>query len=115
MSEEIKDLGLDDDDEDEALPVVDLDGTPLPGQRMSKKMRKRERRRAREHKGNTKVADIATARDQVVAEAQGQATFTGPDSEEWRTELGAGNRGKAIAALTSDKLTHNAGSGFGLA
>jgi hypothetical protein len=98
-------------DLDEGLPILDPDGEvaataeiELPGPRP----------RRRNLKGNTKAANADIARAAALREATGRAepevAGTG-----WRDHLKAGERGKASSALVKDGLTHNAGSGFGLA
>lgn len=61
-------------------------------------------------KGNTKRGDAATKRTATVALAQAKGR-TEPD--QWREELAAGDRGKAIGTLSNTSLTHDSGHGFG--
>lgn len=63
-------------------------------------------------KGNTKTALAPAARTEVIAAATGRTT---PQPEDWREQLGQGERGKAIGALTRSSHTHNSDSGFGAA
>lgn len=104
----------DDDDEDVPLPVISANGTVLAAPVVERKrgLRKRQPNLGRRYKGNTKAGDASMKRDQVMREAKGTVM---KDPDEWRDQLGQGDRGKAGAALYSTELTHNAGSGFGLA
>lgn len=105
----------DDDDEDEALPVLTPEGAPAEAESSTKRKRRRRAKAAEPRKGNTKTADLSAARSQNVAQAQGKTTFADPGDGDWRQDLGNKDRGKAASKLTSGKLTHNSGSGFGLA
>lgn len=67
----------------------------------------------RKHKGNVKAADQEMARQQATNAATGKTPD--PPNDEWREQLAVGERGKAISQLTDTELTHNSGSGFGLA
>jgi hypothetical protein len=70
-------------------------------------------RRERKLKGNTKMVDAQQARAATMRDAQGIGEV--PVASDWREQLAAGDKGKAISSLTDGGLTHNAGSGFGLA
>jgi hypothetical protein len=106
--EELEEFVYDDDD-DEPLPVISADGPVLsPGRPKRQRVRIAPRRR---HEGNTKVAEAPQKRAAVLAEAKGQG-LRAPD--EWREELAAGSRDKAVAAIPQG-LTHGASSGFGIA
>lgn len=119
-----EDLDFDEDDDDEPLPVLTPEGLPVPGALESNKQRrKRVKRQATEPgsvapKGNTKIGDARVKRGTTISEAQGRATFTEPgaaDENDWRDDMAVGERGKAASKLSSGRLTHNSGSGFGLA
>ena len=66
----------------------------------------------RKRRGNTKIAEAEGARAQASQVAAGR--LMEPKSD-WRDHMAVGERGKAISKLTDGELTHNAGSGFGLA
>ncbi len=89
--------------EDAGATVWDED-KPKPARRMPKL--------GRRHKGNTKAEEAPAARQAAVATATGR--LLEPTSD-WREKLAAGERSKAISDLTDTDLTHNSGSGFGLA
>lgn len=73
---------------------------------------RRKLRRWEPPKGNVKTGDLAAARTSNIERATMKAR---PEPDEWREQLAAGDRSKAISSLASPKLTHNSGSGFGLA
>jgi hypothetical protein len=121
MSDDDLDEFDDDEDEDEELPVIGPDGSPqtrvLAESRAERKARRFRGKGGSDpgRRGNTKTADLPAARSRNVAEAQGKTTFTDPGGEDWRDQLANKERGKAASTLTSGKMTHNSGSGFGLA
>ena len=67
---------------------------------------------ARRQRGNTSSEDLGAARAAALREAQGRGFI---DPSEWAEQLEAGDRTRASSALGRSELTHNAGSGFGLA
>lgn len=97
------------EDEEEELAVIQA-----PGAALEEAAAKRRRARAvpERPKGNTSREEAPAARARLMAEATGRA-HREPDA--WREQLAAGDKGKAVATLTSRRLTHNAGTGFGLA
>jgi hypothetical protein len=105
------------DDDDEALPVLTPEGVPIAGTEAKPKRRRRPRGSdvGGGRHGNTKTADLDAARSRTIADAQGKTSFADPEGDDWREQLGNKDRGKAASTLTSGKLTHNSGSGFGLA
>jgi hypothetical protein len=66
----------------------------------------------RRRRGNTRIEEAEGARAQASQVAAGR--LMEPKSE-WREDMVTGERGKAISKLTDGELTHNSGSGFGLA
>jgi hypothetical protein len=88
----------------------DLDGTPIVEDSVPFRP---PRGKARDLKGNTKTPDAPQARQAAIREATGRGMV--PPVADWREQLAAGETGKAASSLTDGGLTHNAGSGFGLA
>lgn len=97
---------MDDDEIPGALPVIDEDGTEVGGSRGPRHSR------LVVPKGNTKAVLAADRRREVMAEAKGAAS---PRQQQWRESLRDGKRNKAASELTQGGVTHNSGSGFGLA
>ena len=107
MSDELEEY---EDDDEQPLPIISANGTVLAAPVRPKRTRVRVAPRRR-HEGNTKVSEAPAKRTAVLAEATGKA-IRNPD--DWREELAAGSRDKAVAAIPQG-LTHNSGSGFGIA
>lgn len=107
---------FDDDDDEQPLAVLTTEGTPVDGQpTVGPRKRRRSQSVDKPHKGNTKIANAGEARSATIADAQGKTTFADPDADDWRQDLANKDHDRAAAKLTSGKLTHNSGSGFGLA
>jgi hypothetical protein len=119
VSDFVDDDEFDDDFDDDDMPLAVLtpEGTPVDGQPTVGKRKRRRHAQSidKPHKGNTKTANLAEARSANIADAQGKTTFADPGADDWRQDLANKQHGKAAAKLTSGKLTHNSGSGFGLA
>lgn len=96
---------------------TDVVGEPAPedvwGDESGPTRAARARRPRRERrKGNTPADMAGAARAATLAEATGQIPA---EADDWRERLAGGERSVAEAAVRSKALTHNAGSGFGLA
>ena len=77
-----------------------------------RKRRRRPTMRAPQ-RGNTTRAQAQDARRSTLEAATGRAPLKNAD--EWRELLRSGERTKARTKLSGRGMTHNAGSGFGLA
>ncbi len=90
------------DDEEDELPILGSEeSTPKP---------KRRRRNTPVPRGNVPTAMAGEARRAVLAEATGSGA---KEEDQWRTELGMGQRDRAAATLSSSG--RRSGGGFGLA
>jgi len=110
--EELEDW--DGDDEEAELPIVPApgsDGSPadLGGPRPALV---RRRSAHAPPTGNTKRRDAAGRRREILREATGRSI---PEPAEWEDDLAMKQRDRAASKLSTKTLTHNAGSGFGLA
>ena len=106
------DLDLLEEDDPEPLPVIRSDGTP---EAPAKPKRRRARNAPPPKRANARVEDLAAERQRNLEEARSGGRLVDPSGDEWREILRSGNRNRASNRLADDELTHNSGSGFGLA